>query len=158
MGRKQEVGRRVSEKREGCNGSSSTRYKHDSSQTVPVILPTSVCVVEIGRPKYEASITVVAVASCAQKPRVCVSFVIFSPTVNMTRCPNTARPTTMPMPPITSTQKGTPSWMVVEMVPEGESMRGERTEGGGQQGGRGEARKGKQEAGGAGVLRTYLFV
>ena len=50
----------------------------------PKIAPTRVCVVEIGRPVYEANTTVEAAPISAEKPRVGVSSVIFSPTVAIT--------------------------------------------------------------------------
>ena len=49
--------------------------------------PMSVCVVETGNPRKDANTTVDAVARFAEKPKLGVSFVIFSPTVFITLWP-----------------------------------------------------------------------
>ena len=57
------------------------------------------CVVEIGKPRYDAARTVEAVAIFAEKPRLGVRVVIFSPTVLITCLPNIAKPKTIPTAP-----------------------------------------------------------
>ena len=51
----------------------------------PITEPTRMCVVETGIPVREATTTVAAAASSAQKPRVGVSSVMRSPMVAITR-------------------------------------------------------------------------
>ena len=65
----------------------------------PITPPTSVWVVEIGNPTYEATTTVVAVASSAEKPRLGFNAVIFSPTVFITFFPSMLKPKTIPVAP-----------------------------------------------------------
>ena len=65
----------------------------------PSTAPTSVCVVEIGKPVPEAITTVEAAASSAAKPRLGVKCVIPSPIVLITFLPKIARPATIPKPP-----------------------------------------------------------
>jgi len=50
----------------------------------PMTAPTSTSVVEMGRPSFEQTSTVVAVPNSAAKPRVGVISVIFRPTASMT--------------------------------------------------------------------------
>lgn len=50
----------------------------------PKTAPTSVCVVEIGKPVPDANTTVVAAANSAAKPLLGVNSVIFLPTVSIT--------------------------------------------------------------------------
>ena len=54
------------------------------AKPTPKIEPINMCVVETGIPVREASTTVVAAASSAQKPLDGVSSVIFLPTVSIT--------------------------------------------------------------------------
>ena len=58
----------------------------------PIIEPTRVCVVEIGRPILEHIKTTEAAPNVAQKPLEGVMSVIFSPTVAITRYPQTINP------------------------------------------------------------------
>jgi len=55
------------------------------AKPTPNTAPTSVCVVEIGRPVPDAIITVEAAASSAAKPRLGVKCVIPVPMVFITR-------------------------------------------------------------------------
>ena len=73
----------------------------------PITPPTNVWVVEIGNPIYEATTTVVAVASSAEKPRLGFSAVIFSPTVFITFFPSMLKPKTIPVAPKKRTQDWT---------------------------------------------------
>ena len=65
----------------------------------PSTAPTRVWVVEIGKPVPDANTTVEAAANSAAKPLLGVRCVIPSPIVLITRCPNKARPATIPNPP-----------------------------------------------------------
>ena len=65
----------------------------------PITAPTSVCVVEMGRPILEQINTTVAAANVAANPLEGVSSVIFSPMVAITLAPQTNNPTTMKPPP-----------------------------------------------------------
>ena len=51
------------------------------AKPTPITPPTRVCVVEIGKPKYDAATTVDAVAISAENPKLGVRAVIFLPTV-----------------------------------------------------------------------------
>jgi len=66
----------------------------------PIIEPTRVCVVEIGRPILEHIKTTEAAPNVAQKPLEGVMSVIFLPTVSITRYPQTINPKTINPPPI----------------------------------------------------------
>lgn len=74
------------------------------ARPTPSTAPTSVWVVETGRPRRDAKSTVKAAANSAEKPRLGVSSVIFLPIVSITRQPQVARPSTMPVPPSTKIQ------------------------------------------------------
>jgi len=77
------------------------------ARPTPSTAPTRVWVVEMGRPSFVARMIVIAAPNSAQKPRVGVSWVILRPIVSITRHPQVASPTTMPIPPSASTHKGT---------------------------------------------------
>ena len=54
-----------------------SRWPAPLARPTPITPPTSVCVVEIGNPIYEATTTVVAVANSAENPKLGVNSVIF---------------------------------------------------------------------------------
>ena len=72
----------------------------------PITEPTKVCVVEIGSPNLEHIKTTEAAPKVAQNPLEGVISVIFSPTVAITRYPQTIKPKTMNPPPSPSIQVG----------------------------------------------------
>ncbi len=61
----------------------SSAHRPRASAT-PITAPTKVCVVETGSPSPDAIMTVVAVASSAEKPRLGVSSVMCVPMVAIT--------------------------------------------------------------------------
>lgn len=77
------------------------------ARPTPNTAPTSVWVVDMGKPVPEAMTTVPAAANCAANPRLGVSSVIALPTVIITLKPNMARPITIPEAPINNIQNGT---------------------------------------------------
>ena len=54
-----------------------SRWPAPLARPTPITPPTSVCVVEIGNPIYEATTTVVAVANSAENPKLGVKFCNF---------------------------------------------------------------------------------
>ena len=71
--------------------------------------PTTIWVVDTGRPSCEATSTVNAADSATQKARIGFILVICSPTMRTMRGPNRNRPRLMPTAPISITQNGTPT-------------------------------------------------
>ena len=72
----------------------------------PIIDPTKVCVVEMGSPILEHIRTTVAAPKLAANPLDGVISVIFSPTVFITRTPQTNKPNTIQIPPKPKIHKG----------------------------------------------------
>ena len=66
------------------------------AKPTPSTAPTSVCVVEMGRPVPDAITTVVDAANKQAKPRLGVNSVMLLPTVAITFLPYIARPKTIP--------------------------------------------------------------
>jgi len=73
----------------------------------PTTAPTKAWDVETGKPKRDASKTVVAVANSAQNPPLGCSWMIFSPIVAITFLPQIAKPMTIPTPPTIKIHRGT---------------------------------------------------
>ena len=78
------------------------------------------CVVEIGKPAFDAARTVIAVPSSMQKPDEGVITVRPLASVFITRRPHTQRPTEMPAPPYARIHIGaatfSPNESVVAMI------------------------------------------
>ena len=73
----------------------------------PITAPTTVCDVEIGKPSFDATRTVVAAPKSTENPRVFVKLVILLPTVFITLLPQVRHPNAIPIPPRLRSQTGT---------------------------------------------------
>ena len=77
------------------------------ARPTPITAPTTVCDVDMGRPSFEATRTVVAAPKSTEKPLVFVKLVIRLPTVFITFFPQVMHPTPIPIPPSVRSQIGT---------------------------------------------------